>query len=164
LQSGIQKIRAAYPGTIKDVRGKGFMQGIEFNLETGKSLPTFMEILSTYQASGYFLVSYFLHRHNLRLGATLNNSNTLRIEPSGCVDVDECINRILEGVEACAKLLYERRFVDLSAHMWRCSGDLRGSEVRCDIIDRGCEKDYPDLEVVSFLFNVRNFPSFRTAF
>ncbi|KAJ3415150.1 hypothetical protein HDV05_005430 [Chytridiales sp. JEL 0842] len=164
ITTGFQKLQQLYPNILPyPVRGRGFMMGIQFHLPPNSYLPNFLETLASYEAIGYFLASYLLHRHQIRVAAALSCGTTLRLEPSGFVDIAEASKRVLEGVGEAARLLNEMKIVDLSAHVWRFSGDLRGSEVVCEKLRRGLEAQEPDIPVVSFLFNAASVYQMKTA-
>jgi len=117
LRSGLEAIAAKYPGVIREVRGQGYLFGIELATSfAGKSAP-FVETLAKSGQYAYFVASYLLHHHDIRVAATLNQSNTIRIEPSLYInDID--LAKLFAAIDDVASLIAAGRFLALSAHIW----------------------------------------------
>lgn len=80
--SGLKKVQERYPEKLRDVRGRGFLIGMEFGDD----------------AFGY-AVAKSLFRRRILVGGTLNNSRVIRIEPPYCIS-EEQMDAVINGVEA----------------------------------------------------------------
>lgn len=74
-------IRARHPEILVDVRGKGFLIGMEFADD----------------ATGY-QIAKALFRRQILVGGTLNNSRVIRIEPPYCIS-EQQIQAVIDGIE-----------------------------------------------------------------
>jgi putrescine aminotransferase len=83
----LKTIQSRYQDKMVDVRGRGFLIGMEFRDD----------------ALGYE-VAKALFRRRILVGGTLNNSRVIRIEPPYCIS-EEQINAVLDGVNSALKEL-----------------------------------------------------------
>ncbi|KND05206.1 uncharacterized protein SPPG_00866 [Spizellomyces punctatus DAOM BR117] len=147
-------LKAKYPHIVTDVRGKGFFMGVELGgLLFEKSLPNALEVFATYDAVGYLLASFLLHRHHVRVGAALGATGVLRIEPS-CFAQPDYADKIMSGIDHACHLIDKGYIVDLTAHMWTHSGCLLGDKtVSLPNTNRNLasRRQYKHLPVTSFL-------------
>jgi acetylornithine/succinyldiaminopimelate/putrescine aminotransferase/predicted amino acid dehydrogenase len=118
VKSRIGAISNRFPGVIKEVRGLGFMLGIEFNYTADAPLSTFMATIFQAGFATYIFSSYLLEKHRVRVGVTLSKPDTIRIEPSAWID-DVQIDRFLGAFEDLVKIVSERKLVQLTSHFWR---------------------------------------------
>ena len=118
VKARLKSIQEKYPGVIQNIRGRGFMIGIEFNFSEEAPMSRFLS--SIYQAgfATYIFTSYLLHHHRVRVGVTLEQKDTLRLEPSAWID-EESIQQAVQAIEALAELLFKRQYVKLTSHFWR---------------------------------------------
>ncbi|MCC7441122.1 MAG: aminotransferase class III-fold pyridoxal phosphate-dependent enzyme [Bdellovibrionales bacterium] len=117
MREGFAGIMQRHPGVIREVRGRGFLLGVEFAAEEGLSSVLVRDMLASTGYLGYVFASYLLERHGIRVAATLSQGNTLRIEPSAFVP-DEAVDACLKAFEELATLVHTRRFLALTAHLW----------------------------------------------
>lgn len=96
LKFAVHQIQKNYPGVIKELRGLGWMFGIEF-YHNEKTAPALLDSLQKSGYSTYIFASYLLHQHHVRVAATLSQNHTLRIEPS-------CLITELETIKLCESL------------------------------------------------------------
>jgi acetylornithine/succinyldiaminopimelate/putrescine aminotransferase/predicted amino acid dehydrogenase len=102
----INKVKADYPGIIKEVRGIGLMIGVEFTLlDDNKSL-TFSR-MGAQGVLGSVLAGYMFHEHRIRTAPPLNSliskkpSNIIRIEPSAYISMDAIDHTVAALRRAC---------------------------------------------------------------
>ncbi|MBU6534709.1 aspartate aminotransferase family protein [Streptomyces mayonensis] len=81
LRAALDRVRADFPEVVKDTRGKGLLQGLEFHDQSGSASPT---ISSAAQGGilGYVAAGYLLGAHRVRVLPTASAPNTLRFAPS----------------------------------------------------------------------------------
>lgn len=119
VRGRLQALRERFPTVISAVRGKGFMMGVEFALSE-KDLPPISHALDALRCSGfatYVFASYLLHRHGVRVAATLNESNTLRLEPPATVG-EESVEKTMAAFEGLAEHLAEGRIHEVTRHLF----------------------------------------------
>ncbi|MCY0878271.1 MAG: aminotransferase class III-fold pyridoxal phosphate-dependent enzyme [Firmicutes bacterium] len=85
--SELKAVQQRYPDKMVDVRGRGFLIGMEFRDD----------------ALGYE-VAKALFRRQILVGGTLNNSRVIRIEPPYCIS-EEQINTVVKAVDDALKEL-----------------------------------------------------------
>lgn len=106
-----------FPTCVSEVRGAGFMWAVQFRVgNIGTTFP-FLEALQTSGSIGPFLASYLFHRHGVRVAPTLNQNQTLRIQPSYLMG-DTDWDRIIEAFRDLFAKLERGQFAALCAHLW----------------------------------------------
>ena len=88
LQNKLNQLMVSFPQTIKAIRGRGLMAGIEFGSQDHSPSPLIQE-LSRQKKLGYALCGHMLNIENIRLAPTLSSLNTLRIQPSVYITLQE---------------------------------------------------------------------------
>lgn len=96
LRLCVQQIQKRFPGVVKEMRGKGWMLGVEF-FHNSETAPALLDSIQKSGYSTYIFASYLLHKHQVRVAATLSQNHTLRIEPS-------CTISELETIKLCEAL------------------------------------------------------------
>ncbi|MEE1929752.1 aminotransferase class III-fold pyridoxal phosphate-dependent enzyme [Streptomyces sp. TRM 70351] len=81
LRATLEAVRADYPDVVKDVRGRGLMQGLEFHDQSGSSAGPLSEMAQN-GLFGYLVAGHLLNGHRVRTFPTASAANTLRFEPS----------------------------------------------------------------------------------
>ena len=122
FRSRLELIDKKYPGVICDVRGRGYLIGIEFaeSLPSGPS--NFHQALVESGYLGYVYASFLLERHNIRVAPTLSQPHTLRIEPPAFLSDGEC-DSILDALEDLVQRIANRQFLGLTAHIFETQSD-----------------------------------------
>ncbi|MEV6204705.1 aminotransferase class III-fold pyridoxal phosphate-dependent enzyme [Streptomyces sp. NPDC051771] len=103
LAEALGKVRADFPDVVKDVRGRGLMQGLEFHEQSGSA----SEVIAEGARSGllgYHLAGFLLREHRVRTFPTASAGNTLRFAPSVLV-TDAEIDQLEAGLRAVAEVL-----------------------------------------------------------
>jgi acetylornithine/succinyldiaminopimelate/putrescine aminotransferase/predicted amino acid dehydrogenase len=81
LRAAFERVRAAYPDVVRDVRGQGLFIGVEFHSQ--KNASSIIIRGSAYNDSlGYLMSGYLLHQERIRVAPPGSAPNVLRIEPS----------------------------------------------------------------------------------
>ncbi|MCL5103349.1 MAG: aminotransferase class III-fold pyridoxal phosphate-dependent enzyme [Armatimonadetes bacterium] len=91
LLEELQKVRAQYPGIVKEVRGKGLLAGVEFGHDDFAAL-----------------VIAGCGRRDVLVAYSLNNPKVIRVEPPLIIEepeLDRAINAIGESIAETAEML-----------------------------------------------------------
>lgn len=103
LLTRLQSLKAAHPGAVRSVRGRGLMVGLELYPRVDSS-SAFLREASRSGLLGYLLSAYLLREHRVRVAPTLSNPNTLRIQPSAYV-CDADVQRFCDSLAQALELL-----------------------------------------------------------
>lgn len=117
IGEAIESIQKKYPGIINQFRGRGFFLGIEFNFDARAPLTDLLMALYDHGHATYLYTSYLLHKHNLRVGVTLSAPEVIRIEPSAFIS-EKSVDQLIVGLNDLAQVLFERKILKLTAHLW----------------------------------------------
>ncbi len=123
LLAGLRRLAERFPHVIREVRGRGLMIGVEFQVEPGtfrraaqgRRAPageetdgalagTLLEVLSEQELLTPLISSYLLNVEGLRVAPTLNGQSVIRIEPPLTIGEAECA-RALDSLERVTALL-----------------------------------------------------------
>ena len=103
---------------IREVRGRGFLMGLDFDLAGDNvPIPPFLDTATDAGVGSCLFMSYLLAQHSIRIGVTLSKSTVLRIEPSAFVS-HEHIGRLMRALRSLCELIRDRKLTQLNAHMW----------------------------------------------
>lgn len=116
LLAGFREIQARYPEVITDVRGRGFMIGLEFNLDREDYPDSLLGIMAEQGMLTPVISSYLLNCEKLRVAPTLNGHAVVRIEPPLIVTKEDC-QYALEAVERVASLIHRKDTAGLVRHL-----------------------------------------------
>ncbi len=112
-----RKLIGKYPRWIKEVRGRGFFIGVEFNFLENDNIPTLLYSLAINGHASYLLMSYLLNRHQIRVGVTLSSPETLRIEPSAFVS-EVALTNLKASFEDLLETLDQSNLAKLLSHVF----------------------------------------------
>ncbi|WP_333758173.1 aspartate aminotransferase family protein [Streptomyces sp. ISBFB 2968] len=97
----LRSVRADFPETVRDVRGRGLMLGLEFRDQSDATADPLRQVARS-GFFGYFVAGHILREHRVRVFPTSSAVNTLRFEPSVYV-TDEEIDRLEAALrDVCA--------------------------------------------------------------
>ena len=119
LKSGLEEIQRRYPRVIREVRGTGFMLGVDFGIDEdtfGASAGAMLGIMASQELLTPVISSYLLNRCGLRVAPTLNGNSVIRIEPPLVVDEEQC-RLALEAIERVCAVLDAGNTGELLAHL-----------------------------------------------
>ncbi|OQW48175.1 MAG: hypothetical protein A4S09_13785 [Proteobacteria bacterium SG_bin7] len=118
IKSCIDTINIKFPKVIKKFKGRGFFLGIEFSFEESTKLPDLLHGFYENGHATYFYMSYLLRQCGVRVGVTLSAPETIRIEPSVFISAEAKASLVL-GLERLCQILYERKVLKLTSHLWK---------------------------------------------
>jgi acetylornithine/succinyldiaminopimelate/putrescine aminotransferase/predicted amino acid dehydrogenase len=115
LISKVNKLGEKYPEVVKEVRGQGLMLGIEFYPmnDVGSYDMAYLQDQGGFTA---LLAGFLLNVYQIRLAPFLNNSMTLRLEPTLSISYPE-IDYMLEALEVICKILTYRDYARLYRYL-----------------------------------------------
>ena len=127
LLAGVQRLEENYPTVVKEVRGQGLMVGVEFESmrDVGSYEMAYMEDQGGFTA---LIAGFLLNVYQIRLAPFLNNSMTLRLEPTLTISYAE-IDRVLEALEVICQILNNHDYASLYRYL---IGDRRHPKVTND--------------------------------
>jgi acetylornithine/succinyldiaminopimelate/putrescine aminotransferase/predicted amino acid dehydrogenase len=108
---------------IREVRGRGFLIGLDFDLAGDEvPIPVFLKTATDAGVGSYLFMSYLLGQHGIRVGVTLSKATVLRIEPSAFVTA-ESVLRLARALRALCEIIRDRKVTQLNAHLWSTAPD-----------------------------------------
>ncbi|MBN2200305.1 MAG: aminotransferase class III-fold pyridoxal phosphate-dependent enzyme [Candidatus Aminicenantes bacterium] len=111
LREKLEAVRAAFPGVIDAITGRGLMLGVRFADFSGSG-NILLRTLTARKMASYAFASYLLRRRRVRVLPTLSAPDALRLEPSAYVN-DEEIDRAAAAFGDLARTIDARRTYDL---------------------------------------------------
>ncbi|HWI60628.1 MAG TPA: aminotransferase class III-fold pyridoxal phosphate-dependent enzyme [Symbiobacteriaceae bacterium] len=103
LRAGLEELQRKYPHVLKQVRGRGYMLGIEIGVDMNTyGRTSLLGVMAEQENLTPVLSSYLLNVEGLRVAPTLNGAAVIRIEPPLIATKEQCqqaidsIGRMLE--------------------------------------------------------------------
>lgn len=124
LLSALKELQASYPEQIADVRGAGLMIGIEL-ADHSRSRSNVVKMLSQGGYLAWAAAAYLLHVHGIRIAPTLNQSSTLRVQPSAYISAAD-IQRFVDAM----RMLCEAMKLADAGHLTGYQVGLRSRQIR----------------------------------
>ena len=93
LLSSLRALGAHYSNLISDVRGEGYLIGVEFDVHRGcyeKYFGSFLGVIGEQENLVPIIASYLLNVEKVRVAPTLNGANTMRVEPPLTATREQC--------------------------------------------------------------------------
>ena len=116
---------------ISDVRGRGLMLGIELQ-DISDSPSNALRMLSQQEYLGYLAAAYLLNVHCIRVGPTLSERFTLRVQPSAYIPRAE-IDRFVDALHLFCEALRAADVAYLTSYQVGCHAgpivDFSGSRL-----------------------------------
>ncbi|MBI4591167.1 MAG: aminotransferase class III-fold pyridoxal phosphate-dependent enzyme [Candidatus Rokubacteria bacterium] len=106
LKRDLVDLQRTYPDVIKAVRGRGYMLGLQIDLDSPHDRHGLLGYLAEQHHLGYLITSYLLNVEKVRLCPAMSDGDVLRIEPPLIAGWEECaaflaaLERVLEIVAA----------------------------------------------------------------
>ena len=116
LRAKLDALRAAYPDVIREVRGQGYMQGLEFHRFDARTDSATMAFASLNGGVTPLISSYLLNVHGLMTAPLFNDSHVLRLQPTlicGRAEIDSAV----EALTAACAVLNARDYHALVRHL-----------------------------------------------
>lgn len=115
LLAKINELQGRFPQVIKEVRGLGLMAGIEF-FELNDCGSYDMAYLADQGGFTTLLAGFLLNVYHIRVAPYLNNSTTLRLEPTLTITYDE-IDRVMEALEIICQIMDRQDYAKLYRYL-----------------------------------------------
>ncbi|MBD0707534.1 MULTISPECIES: aspartate aminotransferase family protein [unclassified Streptomyces] len=106
LAAMLRRVAADFPDVVKEVRGRGLMQGFEFHDQSEASSPRLAEAARS-GLFGYVIAGHLLHAHAIRTFPTASAVHTLRFEPSVLL-TDEEIGRLERALTDVCRIIRDQ--------------------------------------------------------
>jgi acetylornithine/succinyldiaminopimelate/putrescine aminotransferase/predicted amino acid dehydrogenase len=122
LRNDLQTLQKQYPRLIRDIRGRGFMLGVELDLE--HIATTQKGLLAVLQQQGlllYMAASFLLNVGHVRIAPSFTQGSVLRIEPPLIADAAEC-DQLLDALRQLLDVLRRGDAGQLLSHFMEQSG------------------------------------------
>ncbi len=115
LLAGVRNLGNNYPAVVKEVRGQGLMVGMEFHSmqDVGSYDMAYLEELGGFTA---LLAGFLLNVYQIRLAPFLNNSMTLRLEPTLTISYAE-IDYVLSALEVICQILNNKDYASMYRYL-----------------------------------------------
>jgi acetylornithine/succinyldiaminopimelate/putrescine aminotransferase/predicted amino acid dehydrogenase len=129
LRDGLERLARVYPGLIADVRGRGFMLGVQFDFESIGRRPGLIGCLAQQDLLVLIVASYLLNVERVRLSPSFTVGDVLRVEPPLIAGRAEC-GAFLAALDRTLAVLADGDSARLLGHLVRgtsaCSTGLVG--------------------------------------
>lgn len=90
LKRRLQQLQACYPHLIEEVRGRGFMLGLQLTTDRGVWPDRLCGVIAEQGQLAPLLAAYLLNVEGIRVAPTLNGKSVIRIEPPLNMTGQEC--------------------------------------------------------------------------
>jgi acetylornithine/succinyldiaminopimelate/putrescine aminotransferase/predicted amino acid dehydrogenase len=91
LKAGLQELQKQYPHVLREVRGRGYMLGIDIAVDMDTyGRTSLLGIMAEQENLTPVLSSYLLNVEGLRVAPTLNGASVIRIEPPLIATKEQC--------------------------------------------------------------------------
>ncbi|MFY9114124.1 MAG: aminotransferase class III-fold pyridoxal phosphate-dependent enzyme [Dethiobacteria bacterium] len=112
LKNKLLLLKEKYPDIIGEIRGRGLMLGISFDIDRESFPGSLLGIMAEQELLTPVLSGYLLNVEYLRVAPTLNGNKVIRIEPPLCVSKEQC-DRAVQGLENLLQVLAARNSAQL---------------------------------------------------
>ncbi|MEE9570233.1 MAG: aminotransferase class III-fold pyridoxal phosphate-dependent enzyme, partial [Gammaproteobacteria bacterium] len=169
LLERLADLKLRYPHVVTAVRGRGLMIGVELAEQSANSSKLIREL---HQRALFVatVASHLLHRHGLRVGTTIGQSSTLRLEPSAYVSTAHR-DRVVRAFEEVCKTIDAGDAATLLRHLthehgtseFRVEGDWAGGvqseAIRTSALAPGLHDGTPSAVFLGHLIDADNIGS-----
>jgi acetylornithine/succinyldiaminopimelate/putrescine aminotransferase/predicted amino acid dehydrogenase len=131
LKQELLKLQGRYPDLIRSVRGRGYLLGLELDVDSSALRDGLAGYLADQKLLTYLVVSYLLNVHKIRLAPTASAESVLRIEPPLIAQWTHC--RIcLDALDLTFNILASGDTAQLIGHLIGVNGPgaSTGAELR----------------------------------
>lgn len=116
LRRELEQLREIYPEVVKEVRGQGYMLGIEFHRFDNRTESATMSFASLNEGVTPLFSSYLLNAHGVLTAPMFNDSHVLRIQPPLITGRQE-IARAVEALSALCDTIARRDYHAIVKHL-----------------------------------------------
>ena len=116
LRGRLEDLRQSYPDVIREVRGRGYMLGLEFRRFDERTDSATMAFSSLNGGVTPLISSYLLNVHGLMTAPLFNETHVMRLQPTLISGVEE-IDRAIEALDAVCEVLQSRDYYRLVRHL-----------------------------------------------
>ncbi len=116
LRDRLEDLQRRYPGVIRQVRGRGYMAGLEFHKPFEKGDSGTMAFCGLNGGLMAVLSSYLLNVQGVLTAPVFNDAHVMRLQPpliAGRAEIDRCV----AGLEAICELLDRSDYGALVRHL-----------------------------------------------
>lgn len=117
LLAGLQAVAAKYPHVVKQVRGRGYMIGVEVGCDMNTwGRTSLLGVMAEQDSLTPVLSSYLLNVEGIRVAPTLNGAAVIRIEPPLIATKEEC-DRVVAAFDRTLGFLAQGNTAELIGHL-----------------------------------------------
>ncbi len=129
FRARLEALATRYPEVIREVRGRGYMMGLEFHpFDTQRHSAT-MAFSSLNGGVTALISSHLLNVHGILTAPLFNESHVMRLQPPLIATADE-LDRVATALEAVCDLLARRDYYTLVRHLAAEPRDPVGDDPR----------------------------------
>ena len=118
FRAQLEALQARYPEVIREVRGRGYMVGLEFQRFDAQSHSATMAFSSLNGGVTALISSHLLNVHGLLTAPLFNESHVMRLQPPLIASRDE-LDRVIDALETVCDILARRDYSALVRHLVR---------------------------------------------
>lgn len=118
LRARLDSLLAEYPQVIREVRGKGYMAGLEFQRFDAQDESAVMAFASLNGGITALISSWILNVKGVLTAPLFNETHVMRLQPPLIAGIAE-IDRAMDAIEAVCGLLAARNYAELIRHLAR---------------------------------------------
>lgn len=116
LRDRLEDLRRTYPDVIREVRGRGYMVGLEFQRFDERTDSAMMAFSSLNGGVTPLISSYLLNIQGLVTAPLFNETHVMRLQPTLISGTEE-IDRAIEALDAVCEILQSRDYYRLVRHL-----------------------------------------------
>jgi acetylornithine/succinyldiaminopimelate/putrescine aminotransferase/predicted amino acid dehydrogenase len=116
LRQGLEEIRTHYPDVVREVRGRGYMQALEFHRFDQNADSATMAFASLNGGVTALISSYLMNVAGVLTAPLFNDSHVLRLQPPLVAGRPEA-DRALNALSGLCELLHRRDYSKLVRHL-----------------------------------------------
>ena len=116
LRAELEALQTAYPSVIREVRGRGYMLGLEFYRFDEQADSALMAFASINGGVTPLISSFLLNTHRVLTAPLFNDTHVIRLQPPLIVGRTE-IDRVIEALKDLCEVLASGDFYRLVRHL-----------------------------------------------
>lgn len=162
FKSKLEELQKRYPNIVKAIRGRGFMLGIEFNVDRDTFPSSLLGIMAEQELLTPILSSYLLNKKRIRVAPTLNGKSVIRVEPPLIMSREQCL-QAARGIENMLKVLQEGNTAKLISYLIDADDNREYLPVSTEYLNHAVPGEKEDEGRFAFLvhpLDLNNYPEF----